>query len=364
MEYFFDGKIVYDLPPVATRSDLNKFYLQYKYDLETLIQSGKVHYTTHIFTDEEIPKEQAKIQTIIDDYKRRLSTAEDIQRNKSHLEWQTEGEYKTCTLVDTASGDYTSQLYISVLDGNYSTVIAYIKPYYADYDDFDALRNEEPLGMNMTLEEAENLAKKTLADLGLEDAVRTSCFVGHYTGFNEKIIGIENSEQCYVLYFCRPVNGVPVTYFYDCEGTSTFAESYAYPWTQEVIEVYVNNHGVVGVMWENAGTLTDTINQNVTLLSWKYIQNIAAQQFHRKEIGQYMIGGLTDEAIIKIDKITLGMMRVAKKNTSGEYMYIPVWDFFGDYVYQRDSDSYSERACSMLTINTIDGSIIDRGSCY
>ena len=56
-----------------------------------------------------------------------------------------------------------------------------------------------------------------------------------------------------------------VSYFYDYEGTSMY-ESFSYPWAPEVIEVYVNNHGVVGLTWSNADTLTETINQNVKLL--------------------------------------------------------------------------------------------------
>ena len=364
VQYFFNGQPVYDVTSDVSKSDLTKLLLQYRYDLETLQQSGEVHYTTHIFTAEEIPEERTKIESIIDDYENRLSTAEDTQRNVSSLNLTTKNEYSTCTLVDTSSGDYTLKLYISMVDGNSRTRITYSKHDYLDYDEYEEPTDEKPKGMDMTLEEAEDLAKKTLADIGIEDAMRTYLSVGNYTGFSEEITGIDNSEQCYVLYFCKPVNGIPVTYFYDYEGTSTIAESYAYPWEPEIIEVYVNNHGVIKLNWENAGTISNTVNQNVELLPWKDIQEKAVKQFRMKEIGQYIIGGLTDQISINIDRITLGMMRVAKKDTSGEYMYVPVWDFFGNYIYQRESDTYSERACSMLTLNAIDGSIIDRGLGY
>ena len=80
VEYFFNDQPVYDMPSGATKSELTEFILQYKYDLETLEQSGKVHYTTHIFTSEEIPKEKLKIQSIIDEYESLLSTAEDTTK--------------------------------------------------------------------------------------------------------------------------------------------------------------------------------------------------------------------------------------------------------------------------------------------
>jgi hypothetical protein len=361
VNYFFEGQTVYDTSSDSTKSELTKSLLQFQYDLETLEQSGKVHYTAHIFTSEEIPEEQAKIKSIIDDLKNQLSMAEDTKRNISNLDWAIKGEYKTCSVVNTVSGDYSSKLYISANDGNYDTRITYSKTDYSDYDDFEEPKDEE---MAISLEEAVNTAKEMLADIGIEDAVITDWFVGNYTGFSEEITGIENSAQCYVLHFCKPVKGVPITYFYDYEGATTYDDQYAYPWEPEIIEVYVNNHGAVRFSWENIGTLTDTDNENVTLLPWEDIQETAIQQFRIKTIDLYLMGDDQGEMTIEINRITLGMMRVAKKDSSGEYMYVPVWDFFGNYIYQRESDSYSERACSMLTINATDGSIIDRGLGY
>ena len=190
VQYFFDDQLVYDVTSDVSKSDLSKLLLQYRYDLETLQQSGEVHYTTHIFTAEEIPEERTKIESIIDDYENRLSTAEDTQRNVSSLDLTTKNEYSTCTLVDTSSGDYTSKLYISMVDGNYRTRITYSKQDYLDYDEYEEPTDEKPQGMDMTLEEAEDLAKETLADIGIEDAMRTYWSVGNYTGFSEEITGV------------------------------------------------------------------------------------------------------------------------------------------------------------------------------
>lgn len=368
VQYFFDGKPVYDLPPEPSKSLLTKRLLQYKFDLETLQESGKVHYTTHIFTPEEIPEELSILQGKIDDYESELSSAEDTQRNMSTLDLISKGEYKKCNVVDTTLGDYKSSFSVNIKNGNYLSTITY-STCDSGYGDFEAPVDEKPHGMDMTLGEAEDLAKEMLADIGIEEAVRTDWLVGNYTGLDEKFIGMKNSEQCYVFYFCRPVGGVPVTYFYDYEGTSTFGADggayYVYPWDPEIIEVYVNNQGVLKFMWQNPGTITDTINPNVALLPWEDIKEKAIQQFSIKDIDLYLMGYDQERISISISKITLGMMRVAKKDSMEEYMYIPVWDFFGHYIIERDnSDSYSERACSMLTINAIDGSIIDRGLGY
>ena len=59
------------------------------------------------------------------------------------------------------------------------------------------------------------------------------------------------------------------------------------------------------------------------------------------------------------NNITLGMMRVAKKDSSNEYYYLPVWDFIGHY-----GESNGGTEMSFLTINAIDGSLVDRGLGY
>jgi hypothetical protein len=76
-----------------------------------------------------------------------------------------------------------------------------------------------------------------------------------------------------------------------------------------------------------------------------------------------------------IDRIILGSMVIAKPDNQNEYLTVPVWDFFGYEVdtYSSDypkTDSYSldennQRTIelpnhSYLTINAIDGSVIDR----
>jgi len=369
VKYFFGGKPVYDMPAGPNKSDLTKSILQYKYDVKTLLQSGKVHYTTHIFSAEEIQKELLKLQSIIEEYESKLASIEEIQRDTSSLDLVSEGEYKKITLVDTASGDYTSRFHIGIQDGNYSMRISFTLPDYSGYDDFEEPADNMPQGLDMTLEEAESLAKEMLADIGIEDAMRTKWFVGNYTGLDESITGVRNSEQCYVLYFCKPIAKIPITYFYDYEGASTFrpdgAEVYSYPWSPEVIEVYVNNNGVVHFKWQDSGTISGTINQNVQLLPWEDIKEKAIQQFRYKDIGLYHMGFDQENMTVEINKVKLGMMRVAKKDSLGEFMYIPVWDFFGNYIIEKPrEDDYQVRACSMLTINAIDGSIIDRGLGY
>jgi hypothetical protein len=68
-----------------------------------------------------------------------------------------------------------------------------------------------------------------------------------------------------------------------------------------------------------------------------------------------------------VDRITLGLTRIPVKDKPNEYMLVPVWDFFGTLKTEfNDQNKMSEEsdysAASFLTINAIDGSVIDRAS--
>ena len=68
---------------------------------------------------------------------------------------------------------------------------------------------------------------------------------------------------------------------------------------------------------------------------------------------------------ISIEKIVLGMMVVGEKDNSEGMLAIPVWDFIGtqtvDYLV---GGLETASGVSFMTINAIDGSIIDRSLGY
>lgn len=370
VNYFFAGKPAYDETGEHFKSELDKFILQDKADLVTLEQSGKVHYTSKIFTPEEIPNERNKILESIKQSESIYSSMPDkVERDPSKLELIERNDvYKTCSVVDTPSGEYSLIFQASMSSDMTEDFIWFFKNYCSSYDEFSDISNDPPKGMNISLEDAENMAKKMCADIGMGEVMTTGKYIANYTGLDEEFIGIDNSPQCYVFYFCKPIEGIPVTNFFDYEGTTMFGPdgnpSYVYPWFPEVIEVMVNNNGIVSFKWDNPSAIKDTVNQNVAILPWEDIKERAIEQFRIRDIGQYISGADQEKMSVKIDRITLGMMHIAKKDNQDEFMYIPVWDFFGNRIYESDGYSPSERACSILTINAIDGSIIDRGLGY
>ena len=71
--------------------------------------------------------------------------------------------------------------------------------------------------------------------------------------------------------------------------------------------------------------------------------------------------------VLTENSVMLGLMRIMEKDNPDTGLLIPVWDFFGDVTVEHTDDSGQKRTDistdsyqSLLTINAIDGSIIDR----
>lgn len=58
----------------------------------------------------------------------------------------------------------------------------------------------------------------------------------------------------------------------------------------------------------------------------------------------------------------LGLMRIKERNSKDTGLIIPVWDFMGTYT--AEGILFDDDYISLLTINAIDGSIVDRGLGY
>mgnify|MGYP005831456645 FL=1 len=63
-----------------------------------------------------------------------------------------------------------------------------------------------------------------------------------------------------------------------------------------------------------------------------------------------------------IHEVKLGLMRITEQNSKDTGLIIPVWDFMG--TYEEKETFFDDTYTSLLTINAIDGSIIDRGLGY
>ncbi len=168
----------------------------------------------------------------------------------------------------------------------------------------------------------------------------------------------------YMFKFYQVVDGVPVTITDDQAAGG--GEEYTYPIFAERLNIVVADGKVASVAFNSVtGKIGEVKQANCPLLDFETVLGIATKilplKFASGEVDT------TTSIIYNIDRITLGYMRVAVKDHPHEYELVPVWDLFGTYVYKGIDQKgklyeveWATMDRSFLTINAIDGTIIDR----
>lgn len=248
---------------------------------------------------------------------------------------------------------------------------------------------DKPYGVSLTKEQAaaqsSEIAKQLTDELKL-------CYVVPTGGHKREDMSRNWGWACV---FMREINGCPTAYE-STEIGSDMETTISEPIPYEKMVIVMDDMGMISFEWTTPMTIESIDNPDVTLLPFEEIAQRATAQ-----IGQFWAynaieakshnGEDTSDpgCTAKVTKVELGLMRVAKAD-SDDYYYIPVWNFFTDLEH---TDGYYERTgieafswedhdfvdeegnstimkCSYpqawgaVTINALDGSVIDRDLGY
>lgn len=176
------------------------------------------------------------------------------------------------------------------------------------------------------------------------------------------------SQEDYSVNMAHTVAGIPCYPYSAFHGSDTaqqaagFSQDYDSPMIPEHCDVLVQNGKVAAIQWYNAFAVAGTENENVALLPFDDVLNVFRQQIFRS-IYLDPAEGNQPETVenMVVERIVLSYMRVKKKDAPNEQYLLPVWDFMG---YTEDISKEWFANQSLLTINAIDGSIIDRNAGY
>jgi hypothetical protein len=138
------------------------------------------------------------------------------------------------------------------------------------------------------------------------------------------------------------------------------------PWSYERCEVIVGDDGIQKIEIYNPYKVEGIEMENVKLMDFDSIMKIYEQMM---EISNANMLEYSNSYTVHIKRIQLGYTRIydpTVDSTTG--VMVPVWDFFGgsDSENQEymDKNSGEHSKQSFLTVNAVDGTIIDRGLGY
>ena len=221
--------------------------------------------------------------------------------------------------------------------------------------------DRQPLGTQMSFEEARRIADAAVAAFApgrqlagaalLPDEIITSGS-GHVA---------QSSREGYALYYTLSLE-LPVTYAYGEISQAEFLET-----TQsELITVVVDDRGIRNLMFNWPHQVNGMLQEDAQLLSFQQVMDIAGKLLPLKYASyerEY------PDTRIAVSDIRLGYMRVLQRAHPRQFHLIPVWDFFGGANFARSKNAsptvtWDEAYKSLLTLNALDGTVIDRDYGY
>lgn len=220
---------------------------------------------------------------------------------------------------------------------------------------------------NISYEDAKMLADSKIQSLGLEGmGIVDWDYVMFYTG-NNGVTADNVKAYAYQFQYTRTISGFPITYTMNYGGCVEDMESTTVPWGYEVCDIIVSKNGVEQFTLLDPYIIGDVQTENVKLMNFDEIVSIYEEMM---EISNSSIGEYESKRIYYITRIKLGYTRIydpKSDNKSG--VLVPVWDFFGG-IHAESKDGYIsndngiDSQQSFMTINAVDGTIIDRGLGY
>jgi len=181
--------------------------------------------------------------------------------------------------------------------------------------------------------------------------------------------GIEPIQSVWFLRYARQVNNIPVTYTtYDCMKVEE--QSQSTPWGYEDMTFAIDDSGIVGFSWRSPYKVTGTVTTDSNVLSFSNCMNI----FDTMSLAVNAWDGFSSDSPnltgvdIDVNRIQFGLDRVTEQNKRDSGLLVPVWDFFGTVTYISEVNGQTKKSSMdsvpVLTINAIDGSIINRSLGY
>lgn len=212
---------------------------------------------------------------------------------------------------------------------------------------------------DLSEEDARKKADDFLQAIGLTDY---SYYIGglycELPDIEEDVSDVYRYKKEYIFGYRRNINGV----FACNEGEGKLTDGYQGStyvkkmWDGEGVTVIVNDNGVVGFDLCTPLTITETVVEQATLKNFDEIRNIFEQMI-------VTINASTDETSgvkIDINKVVLRYTRISEPNSFDTGLLVPVWEFVGSIEGPVGDRYYSEEDTVVMSINAIDGSVINQ----
>lgn len=232
----------------------------------------------------------------------------------------------------------------------------------------NATKDEIAKKAGITYEKAREQTDEKIASLGLGDFTVNSWDYSYLADTTEAISVNDITAAGISLHYVRTIQDIPITYTSETGGALPDMDSDIDTWMYEQLDVVVLADGTESVTLcspyvidENSTTIPNLMNFSDIMDIFENMMVVEMQNLQQTE----------NSRTYTIDRIKLGYMRIYDPlSSTNQGTLIPVWDFFGGFECSSSWDGETVESKnyladqSYMTINAVDGSIIDRGLGY
>ena len=234
----------------------------------------------------------------------------------------------------------------------------------------DAL--SEPLEVNFPMEDAIRQGDELIKELGFEHVICDAVYPIFFTDMTATIAHEHPTEEewknailatGYELQYVRCLGDFPISYTPIQGGGIAEGESFTSLWKYEFITLDITEDGLVCFQWISPHTEPVLQVEDTQLMPFDQIAGIFAKMVMVKNSDVQLVNesnGFDTVRNYDITKVKLGLMRIKAKGSFDEGLLVPVWDFWGHSVWEWQGETSDFGEEIVLTINAIDGSMIDR----
>ena len=231
-----------------------------------------------------------------------------------------------------------------------------------DTDSIQSVKCVENEPLTLSLEDAEKKVYKFLGEIGLSD------YACYEKNRYSQLLGISDDgkeltyRDVYRFLCLRKLDNVFVNNQAGFKLTDDWqGEEYVKKqWESEAVAIAVNDSGIVDFYYLSPLSIDETVVEKSSIKSFDEIKNTFEQMVVVENASDAGEGEEKEKVSIKVTDVKLVYTRISEKDSFDTGLVVPVWDFEGTIMDEYYEKTGEMKTGNILSINAIDGSVINR----
>lgn len=257
-------------------------------------------------------------------------------------------------------------------DGNGTQMTFDNNDYGFGYNTFQPYEGVDAPRMKTTYAEAKSKAEDFVRTMDGDNSSLTLyesniCYSdGSIANYNK-----DTSPQGYAFKFARNYNGVLVKSINHLSGEDKNI-NYSKRVSPENMLIIIDDNGINTVYWVNYTQKLETVSDDTPLMDFNSVKD-GFEQYVKEKFTWTPDEDTLPKGVcvtLNVKKVELNLMAIPEKDNLENYITVPVWDFIADETFDKKvhtQEGYvaeGEKDISIVTINAINGAIINREQGY